>query len=92
MKYLSEYTNLLGTDIPALLDRSIDRTQTLDDHIALLTRTQSESTDRMAVLERQREEYRVAIDEIVNRGKLAREATLSAYENTDTTTMQGSME
>ena len=50
MLAVANYTNLLQTDIPALLDNSLDRTNALDEHISLLKNYYNRTLERLTII------------------------------------------
>jgi hypothetical protein len=50
MLAVQNYTNLLQTDIPALLDNAIDRTSELNDHISLLKSYYNKTLERLTII------------------------------------------
>lgn len=53
MLAVQNYTNLLQTDIPALLDNAIDRTNALNEHISLLKSYYNRTLERLTIISEQ---------------------------------------
>lgn len=50
---VSSYVNILSTDIPKLLDNSVDRSATLSEHISLLKSYYNKTIERLTVINEQ---------------------------------------
>ena len=50
MLAVQNYTNLLQTDIPALLDNAIDRTNAINEHISLLKSYYNRTLERLTII------------------------------------------
>jgi hypothetical protein len=82
---VQNYTNLLQTDIPALLDNAIDRTSELNEHISLLKSYYNKTLERLTIIGEQIADLNGIIAESNNGTKWAKSQMQVSYKDNDYT-------
>lgn len=83
MQAIQTYVNILETDIPGLLDRSADRTATIDEHIALLKHYGTQTNDTIIILDEQISDLRAIISKNTEDANLAKSVLQSSLTSLD---------
>lgn len=83
MSYIASYQHLLLTDIVGLLDRSTDRSEALDEHIALLESYGQDTTEKILSLDEQISELSTIIGENTSKANQAKAQIDASYQGLD---------
>jgi hypothetical protein len=86
------YIHILDTDIPSLLDGSIDRTAALDEHIALLQSYGSKTNDTLIILDEQITDLKAIIANDVTETTRAKAVLQSSLTSLDYTGVDTAIE
>ena len=82
---VSSYVNILSTDIPKLLDNSVDRSATLTDHISLLKSYYNRTIERLTIINEQITDLNAIISNTtatINESKANMQSSYNDYDYT----------
>jgi hypothetical protein len=79
MSFLTSYGHLLSIDVVALLDKSTDRSETLDEHISLLENYGQDAAERILSIDEQISELSTIVSESSSKANSAKAVLDSTY-------------
>jgi hypothetical protein len=92
MLAVSNYMNLISTDIPTLLDNSIDRSTTINEHISLLKSYYNRTLERLTVIGEQIADLQGIISQSTASTNWAKVIMQMSYEDYDYSWVDGAID